>query len=136
MAWRLVLRKAGQPAPVSLQAWSRVADQFRVQELVSCRSLHSSKPAGARKNPQAEQGKEQQAKTAKLMQRVIPEVPNCPKRTPEELADAAGRAKDYSRQCMRALRTLQNQQKERTRLRCAIYLPYCHLGSTWLLSRR
>lgn len=123
MALRSALRKAGQPSTAKVQAWNSILGQYRLPELVSSQSLHSSQRSsakGAKGRFGAEQGKEQQAKTAKAMQRVLPEVSTRPTRTPEELADASARAKEYSRQCMRAMRAFQSRQKERTKLRCAL----------------
>lgn len=122
MALRSAIRKAGQPAQANVQAWNNILGQYGLPELVSCQSLHSSQPPNAKgRFAQAEQGKEQQAKAAKAIQKVLPEISTRPTRTPEELADAAARAKEYSRQCMRALRAFQSRQKERTKLRCAVF---------------
>jgi hypothetical protein len=128
MSLRSVLRQAREKAPASFPAWIAAVDHYSYQGLVSHRSLHSSNASGnvGRRNPrkEVEKGKEQQAKIAKLMQKIIPEVPKKPKRTPEELADAAARAKEYSRQCMRTIRDMQNRQRERTKLR--YYTTVCH----------
>lgn len=112
------MRRIGRPGYTGLQTWlQNSGSQVGVQDVLSCRSLHSSTPSCKKEKASKEQGKEQQAKIAKLMKMVIPETPVRPNRTPEELADAAVRAKEYSRQCMRAMRAAQNRHKEMARLR-------------------
>ena len=81
----------------------------------SC-GLHSSAASFAR--PEAERGKAQQAEIAAKLEKIAPQQTKPPKRSPEQLAEAAQRAKEYSRRSMKALRQVQADQKLRLKLRC------------------
>lgn len=96
-------------------AWTRAS---QVPGCPSCSGLHTS--AASRARPEVERGRAQQAEIQSRLEKIEPQRVKQPKRSPEELAEAARRAKDYSRRSMHALRQAQAEQKQRLKLRCGL----------------
>jgi hypothetical protein len=62
---------------------------------------------------QKAKAKERAAANAAQLEKVAPQQVQRPERSPEQLADAAARVKEYSRRCMADLRRHQHDQKLR-----------------------